>query len=582
MKNYFNSLKKSVWVVSALCLFASCSDVWENHYSTDSSVVPDKTIAERIESVEGSENFIQALKTTKMFNGNKILDLTYYDFLSSDQFLTVWMPSAASISEDEWALYTKENKTYLEHKEVAQQFIMNHIARFSYPVGQAKLEKVRMLSKKRYNSSLADIDGIEYIQTNLACTNGILHLLDGVMPYRQTIYEYITETEGYKDNLGAFFEKYTIDEIDENRSVVSGVDENGEPIYIDSVTYKYSIIMSSFGRISEEDSNYVVVLPTPETWVEIYDSVKKKYDFTPLIYVPEEGSGKDKIPAHFLTGEPTAETDSLTELYTHNALFTDMFFNMNIMYHPNDSVMSTLYYEGLERYEDEMQHKYYNPYDDNGIFKKNVVDSIICSNGKIYLTDGWTFNMDEIINRDIKIEGESSYQLKGSNNADYRGQIKRDEPGKPKVSEEYVMQISGVGGTPNYDLTYYIPNNRKGKFKLGIVTVRDSEFPNPENLPVQFLPTLIYNNLEILKPVDPNRPTRSQYQWTNIENPIDTLWVPGVAEIPQCNTGQTKAKLEIKIDVKTASGKNPSSNTMFLDCIILRPVADDYEDPVIE
>jgi hypothetical protein len=117
---------------------------------------------------------------------------------------------------------------------------------------------------------------------------------------------------------------------------------------------------------------------------------------------------------------------------------------------------------------------------------------------------------------------------------------------------------------------------------LGIVTVRDSEFPNPENLPVQFLPTLIYNNLEILKPVDPNRPTRSQYQWTNIENPIDTLWVPGVAEIPQCNTGQTKAKLEIKIDVKTASGKNPSSNTMFLDCIILRPVADDYEDPVIE
>ena len=41
-------------------------------------------------------------------------------------------------------------------------------------------------------------------------------------------------------------------------------DENGEPIYIDSVTYKYSIIMNQFGRISEEDSNYVVVLPTPE------------------------------------------------------------------------------------------------------------------------------------------------------------------------------------------------------------------------------------------------------------------------------------------------------------------------------
>ena len=118
MKNYFNLLKKSVWVVSALCLFSSCNDVWNEHYSTDSSIVPDKNLVERIEGIEGSENFIQALKTTKMFNGNKIIDLTYYDFLSSDQFLTVWMPSLGSISEDEWAKYTKEGKTYQEHKDV--------------------------------------------------------------------------------------------------------------------------------------------------------------------------------------------------------------------------------------------------------------------------------------------------------------------------------------------------------------------------------------------------------------------------------------------------------------------------------
>ena len=232
MKNYFNLLKKSVWVVSALCLFSSCNDAWNEHYSTDASIVPDKNLVERMEGIEGSENFIQALKTTKMFNGNKIMDLTYYDFLSSDQFLTVWMPSLGSISEDEWAKYTKEGKTYQEHKEVGQQFIKNHIARYSYPVGAQKEnpENVRMLSKKRYPSTAVEIAGVEYKQANLACTNGILHLLDGKMPYRQTIYEYITETEGYKDNLGAFLEKYTIDEVDDNRSVISGVDENGEPI----------------------------------------------------------------------------------------------------------------------------------------------------------------------------------------------------------------------------------------------------------------------------------------------------------------------------------------------------------------
>lgn len=557
MKNYFNLLKKSVWVVSALCLFSSCNDVWNEHYSTDSSIVPDKNLVERIEGIEGSENFIQALKTTKMFNGNKIIDLTYYDFLSSDQFLTVWMPSLGSISEDEWAKYTKEGKTYQEHKDVGQQFIKNHIARYSYPVGAQKEnhpENVRMLSKKRYPSTAVEIAGVEYKQANLACTNGILHLLDGKMPYRPTIYEYITETEGYKDNLGAFLEKYTIDEVDDNRSVISGVDENGEPIYIDSVTYKYSIIMNQFGRISEEDSNYVVVLPTPEAWLEMYDSVKPQFDYTTM-----------------------ERADSLQEYYTHTALFMDMFFNMNIQRHPDDSVTSTLYYEGLERDEDALQHKYYNPYSAEGLFRKYVVDSVICSNGKIYLTSQWAFDKAELIDRPIKIEAENSYLIKQKNHVSYRTQIKRDVAGYPKVSGEYVMQIGGEQAAPQYDITYNVSGNMKGKYKVGIVTVRDAEFPNPENKPVQFLPTVNYGFIKILEPV--NQRGRPEYQKTNIDNPIDTLWVPGVAEVPQANYGQEKAKLEIKLSVKSTSSFN---NTMFLDCIIFKPVPDDYVDPVEE
>ena len=554
MKNYFNLLKKSVWVVSALCLFSSCNDAWNEHYSTDQSIVPDKNLVERMESVDGSENFINALKTTKMFNGNKIIDLTYYDFLSSDQFLTVWMPSLESISEDEWAKYTKADKTYQEHKEVSQQFIKNHIARYSYPVGANTDENVRMLSKKRYPSTAAEIAGVEYKEANLACTNGILHLLDGKMPYRQTIYEYITETEGYKDNVGAFLEKYTIDEVDDNRSVISGVDENGEPIYIDSVTYKYSIIMNEFGRISEEDSNYVVVLPTPEVWAQMYDSVKKQFDYTTM-----------------------ERADSLQEYYTHVSLFKDMFFNMNIQRHPEDSVMSTLYYEGLERVEDALQHKYYNPYSADGIFRKYVVDSVVCSNGMIYLTNEWAYDKAELIDRPIKIEGEDSYLIKQKNHVSFRTQIKRNLPGAPKVSNEYVMQLGGEQAAPNYDITYNVFDNMKGKYKVGIVTVRDAEFPNPVNLPVQFLPTVSYGYVKILEPV--NQRGRPEYQKTNIDKPIDTLWIPGVAEIPQANYGQEKAKLEIKLSIKEVSSTN---NVMFLDCIIFMPVPDDYVDSVEE
>lgn len=554
MKNYFNSLKKSVWVVSSLCLLVSCNDVWENHYSTDSSIVPDKNLAERIEAEGGNENFIAALKTTKMFNGNKILDLTYYDFLSSDQFLTVWVPSAESVSEEDWALYTKENKTYEENKNVGQQFLMNHIARFSHPVGLSTNDRVRMLSKKRYLSVAEDIAGVSYEETNLACTNGILHLLDGVMPYRQTIYEYITETPGYEDNLGAFFEKYTIDEVDDNRSIISGVDGNGEPIYIDSVTYKYSIIMNEFGHISEEDSNYVVVLPTPETWVEMYDSVKKQFNFTTML-----------------------AADSLQEYYTHCKLLTDMFFNMNIQRHPQDSVMSTLYYEGVERVEDALQHKYYDPYGPEGLFKKNVVDTIICSNGIIYLTDGWSFDKSEIIDRNLKVEGESTYNLKITDNIVTRTQIMRDAPGKPKISNEYLLELSC--NTTNWEYSYSVYDNLKGKYKLGIVTVRESLINSKvkEDKQVNFHPSVSYGNVVLLKNVD--RRKRPVFIQTNVDVPVDTLWVPGVAEIPQANYGQDKAKLEVKVEVK-ATGDY--SQVMFLDCIILKPVPDDYEDPIVE
>ena len=568
MKNYFNSLKKSVWVVSALCLFVSCNDVWENHYSTDSSIVPDKNLAERIEQLDGTENFIATLKTTKMFNGNKILDLTYYDFLSSDQFLTVWIPSAESVSEEDWALYTKENKTYEENKNVGQQFIKNHIARFNNPVGVSTKERVRMLSKKRYWSLSDNLDGISYKADgmNLPCTNGVLHLLDGILPYRPTIYEYITETPGYEDNLGSFLERFTIDEVDDNRSVISGVDGNGDPIYIDSVTYKYSVVMNKFGQISEEDSNYVVILPTPEALKEMYDSVKKSFDFTPPIYI--ESDKKTEV-GHFEPGTPTVVSDSLTEFYTYDALLTDMFYNMNIQRHPLDSVMSTLYYEGLERVEDEPQHKYYAPYSAEGLFKKNVVDSVICSNGKIYLTDKWSFDEAEIFRRPIKIEAEHTAYIKAKTLTSEQLMVRRDKYGI-RVSNERALRITGEQGATGWTITYSAFDNLKGNYKIGLVILNDTLFNNPEMRPVRFTYVVTYNNCELLKS------PRREYMGNDITVPIDTVWIPGVVSVPQSNYGQERPKLDIKIEDKSNSS---TSSTMYLDCIIVKPVADDYVDP---
>lgn len=559
MKKYLKSVKRTILVASAICLSLSCTDSWEKHYSMDKSVVPDKTIAERLADAQTSQRFIEALKSTKMMNGNKVVGITYYDYLGLDQFVTVWAPSDDAYSAEEWEKFTKPNKTFQENKDVAQRLVMNHIARYNHTVGGSTDEHVRMFSKKRYHSVANDIAGVSYQKDgkNLPCTNGILHLLDGAIPYLPSIYEFITTDAAYRDNLGALFESYTKDEVDELRSVVAGVDENGEPIYIDSVTFKYSILMNTYGKISEEDSNYVVVLPSAETWKETFDTVKVFYDYK-----------TNAMSQHV--------ADSLQMLYTSKALLTDMFFNMNLSYNRGvDSVVSTLYMPYTERLEEEVLHKYRNPYDAEGIFRKNVVDSVICSNGKIYITDGWNFDPLYTYFRKIKLEGESSSYIKSKTLCDWRLQIKRNVPGQPKVSGEYLMQVNGTSEGANWSMVYSVPNNLKAKYHLSLVTVRNKVFNADEDLPNVFHPYGYYNNALIFNPLNARKRELDFYSYKaddGTTNMIDTIDL-GTFDVKYCNYDQLKSKLDIEIKNKTKStdiGKYVT--TMYIDCFILTPV----------
>ena len=197
MKRYFNSLSKSVWVVLTILTLASCSD-WMDHYKNDSSYNGSElvTLAEAISNIPGAENFITALDNTYMFNGDKLTSDTYWDLLKSDQFITVWLPLESAVDADDWAKYMKEDKTNMENKRAGQEFIQNHIARFRYTVSTKTDENVVMMSNKSYANTKAGIGGVPYMAgantINILCKNGILHLLDGTLKYRPTIYEYLT------------------------------------------------------------------------------------------------------------------------------------------------------------------------------------------------------------------------------------------------------------------------------------------------------------------------------------------------------------------------------------------------------
>lgn len=560
MKNYFKKLTRSVWVVSAILVLGSCeSDVWKDHYSYKSdSNAPVSTLAETIESIPGSAKFVQALKTTFMYNGDKELRVTYWDFLNGDQFLTVWLPSEGSISESEWAEYTSTDPGK-DHKKIGTQFIMNHIARFSHPVGSATKEKVNMMSEKAFRSTAQGMGDVAYLSSNTRCTNGILHCIDGRLVYRPSLYEYITslsKTEksakgsiyDYQERLGDWFDKFTVEDVDEKRSVAGDIDDEGVVQYIDKVIIKSSILMKKFGYISVEDSNYAIVLPTPAVWDSVYDTLKYYYTY----------------------GEVEAQEvrDSMLEFWTNSAMLTDMFFNMNIQKHPNDSVTSTLF-KWAERMSDKIPyHVYQKPYAAGGLFADRI-DSVVCSNGVIYIRDNWPFADSLTFRRPIKIEAEDQRLSGVTTNPRTINYF----AGK-RYNNLRVMEVSKT--TAAWEADYTIEDNLRGKYMVKLVI-----FPNTVVAMPNLIHPVVSYTANVKNEILPNgekyymRGTRKFALNDTVGRDltkIDTV-VIGPVDFPTSNYNNKPGRVTVTLkSAITNANANQFSNKVWLDCIILEPV----------
>lgn len=595
MNKYFNSLLKIMWVVLPFSIAVSCTDAWDTHYSTNQNVLQNKSkaLAEKI-SEYGTETdlFVQALKNTMFVKGSKTI-MSYYDYLSTDQVFTVWVPLESSISQEDWAEYTNPNKTLEEHIKVGQRFLNNHIARYSYSIGYDSTN-VRMLSKKLYVSKhdpepvFAEVNYKGNESINIPCKNGLVHFLNGSIVYRPTIYEYITEEDSYKDNLGKFFLTYTVEEIDEERSVESGLDENGEPIYADSVTYKRSILMDKFGYISEEDSNYTVILPTAEALKEMYDSIVDKFDYS-----------YSKYEEYY--------NDSLQNYMTYNVLLTDMFFNMNENTKRTQAT-STLYKAEDENSGEEVLHKYLDPYGPDGIFRANVIDTIVCSNGQILITDKWSFDPDYIYNRTVKSEAETDIRQYTDKLNISLINFDRDLQLRDKVSGKSGYNI--VASSGGWYVTHDVINNLKGDYKVGVVIVNNKYLPGvskdrirPFKFTIEAKHTTVGTILSPKKKVGPFDQavnfSNSIYEVDEngnqledefgdpISKPVDTVWIanqdtgePYIMSVPQCDYDVQMSERRLTITITSSVtiselSKGTYTPTAVIDCILLEPVSEE-------
>lgn len=562
MKHFSISLRKSLWIVSAICLgTVSCQKEWDDHYSTDYQIVPGSTLAERLSDGsfgEDAQLFLEILDNTYFTLRGAAVPYSYLDFLDDDQFLTVWVPKASSLTDEERALYTKKNKTYAENVLVANRFILNHVARFSHPVGRDYSEEFFMMSKKRYQTEGNSIDDVPYNldKSNIACKNGIIHSIDGKLVYRQSIYEYLTTSDEYKDVIGDFFEKYTREEVDINRSVEEDIDELGRTVYSDSVIIKRNVLLDRYGYIEREDSNYVMVIPTPQVWSDKYDSITKFFDYG---YVLGDTSMASVMAA-----------DSLKYYWGQQILLTDMVFNMNLKYNKNDndSVVSTRFRSNERKKQNIAYHTYYNPNSAEGLFKNHVVRTEKCSNGRIYITDEWPFVDSLTINVPIKIEGENA-QIGSKQFTDPIESVYRNSA-IGKISEEKVLYVIGKDGAFNWFVEFPIKDNLKGKYRIKIALVPDISSKKPNLIH----PTVTYNKITIYDPKDPNNP-RKDWNFENNTSKVDTLDL-GIVDVPYCDYKTESSRLTLRLASKmTNSNAKNYSSVMRLDFILLEPVLDE-------
>jgi len=573
MKKFF-TISKTVLLAAVLVVFGSCKDAWNDHYSfkeTESKYPVDK-LAEtlKLKSGDGFNNFYEALRTTKMCDKHgRPIDITYLELLEEDQFLTVWAPSNSSV--DDWSLYTKKDKTNAEHKEVGEKFIMNHIARFKHSVGDGIDEKVYMMNGKPYRSTATDIAGQKYHadDKNIRCSNGVLHCIDGSLGYLPNLYEFITTDPRYKDVFGKWYKSYTVKELDRLKSVSQGINENGEMVYVDSVMTESSDLMRYFGYINVEDSTYAMLLPTPEVLASTFDRIKE----------------------YFLYKEDDLNNDSLQKYYTYGFMLCDMVFNTNkkVNIYLPDSIFSTQYYAYENRRDNKPYHIFSKPYQPGGIFA-NSIDSVVCSNGVVYIVDQWPIKDELSFLRPIKLEAEdysgdlSRFVVSYVNIKSYNGE-EYEEPVK-------VMRLS-MKGMDKWDAQFYIGNTLRGKYKVKIVV-----FPNiltsvsdgqggTKPLPFKIHPKMLYDTPTMYDSVlvdsvgydtvvNPRtgriRLVPADYTITNNVYGLDTIEL-GVVDIPFSSYDMMQSRLSVVLSSKV---ENTSKNTseLWLDCFILEPVVE--------
>jgi len=233
----------------------SCTaDEWDKHYNSPAANKSELNLYEYIESRQELSTFAKMLKK-----------VGYDSILNSSQTFTVWAPNdSALLGVDTTDLTLVKN------------IVTNHIARFSFPTSGISNKMILMMDNKLIpftkngSSYTFGEKPIIKVESDIATSNGIVHMLSEYVPYKQNLWEFIKEANGV-DSLKNYINSLTILMLDNSKSYHNGV-------FVDSVMMSTNYVFDNLAALNKEDSIYTAILPDNSAWTEAYNRIKLYYN----------------------------------------------------------------------------------------------------------------------------------------------------------------------------------------------------------------------------------------------------------------------------------------------------------------
>lgn len=357
--NRINRYFGAIAVGTVLMAVPSCTDTWDDHYDSDESVSGTTlTLWDVIKDNPQYSRFAEIVRTAKYYKDDThpVSTYTYADILSSGQVNTVWVPDNDVLTEEEfqkWMEMLGESRADDDANgnsgyDVQQQFLGNHIALWRHNISEPGVDTVKMINGKNlvFDKTLPNpsLEGIPLGKYNIPTVNGVMHILQGIAPFRYNFYEYLKfpAPGESRTKLGEYVVGKDTTYFSASSSIEGLPDEDGNPTYVDSVYFTSNRLfqkrdylpqdggenwqMTEKGfraEINNEDSVFIMLMPTDDAWDRTFEMLKASHKYASTYDDKSKGDLNTSVTIKGL------DPDSLQKMSIEMDMIAPLVFNIH-------------------------------------------------------------------------------------------------------------------------------------------------------------------------------------------------------------------------------------------------------------